>query len=59
MALWAVASGIEIHVNEHYDDGPGGAGQHTLKTYHVGKRLPDWVKALMPKSALCADEEVR
>lgn len=33
-------SGVEIHTNEPYDDGPGGNGQYTRKLYHVGRHLP-------------------
>jgi hypothetical protein len=33
-------SGVEILVNEPYDDGPGGHGQYTHKIYHVGSHLP-------------------
>jgi hypothetical protein len=33
-------SGVEILVNEPYDDGPGGQGQYTHKIYHVGSHLP-------------------
>lgn len=35
-----VGSGVEILVNEPYDDGPGGHGQYTHKIYHVGSHLP-------------------
>lgn len=50
-------SGVEILVNEPYSEGPGGSGQYTHKLYHVGKHLPGWFKALLPKSALTAEEE--
>lgn len=33
-------SGVEILINEPYDDGPGGVGQYTHKIYHVGHHLP-------------------
>ena len=33
-------SGVEILVNEPYEEGPGGSGQYTHKIYHVGKHLP-------------------
>lgn len=33
-------SGVEIIVNEPYEDGPGGKGQYTHKIYHVGNHLP-------------------
>ncbi|PSN38012.1 Protein retinal degeneration B [Blattella germanica] len=50
-------SGVEILVNEPYDDGPGGQGQYTHKIYHVGSHLPGWFKSLLPKSALTVEEE--
>ncbi|XP_054155190.1 protein retinal degeneration B-like isoform X2 [Oppia nitens] len=50
-------SGVEILVNEPYDEGPGGSGQYTHKIYHVGYHLPGWLKALLPKSALTVEEE--
>jgi hypothetical protein len=52
-----VGSGVEIHVNEPYDNGPGGSGQYTRKVYHVGSHLPGWFKSLLPKSALTVEEE--
>lgn len=33
-------SGVEIMVNDPYEDGPGGKGQYTRKIYHVGSHLP-------------------
>ncbi|OQR75841.1 membrane-associated phosphatidylinositol transfer protein 2-like [Tropilaelaps mercedesae] len=50
-------SGVEIFVNEPYEDGPGGRGQFTHKIYHVGSHLPGWLKSLVPKSALTVEEE--
>ncbi|XP_037088501.1 protein retinal degeneration B-like isoform X3 [Pollicipes pollicipes] len=50
-------SGVEILVNEPYEDGPGGSGQYTHKIYHVGSHLPGWFKSLLPKSALTVEEE--
>lgn len=50
-------SGVEILVNEPYEDGPGGKGQYTQKIYHVGSHLPGWFKSLVPKSALTVSEE--
>ncbi|CAG7825720.1 unnamed protein product [Allacma fusca] len=51
-----VGSGVEIMVNEPYEDGPGGSGQYTQKIYHVGSHLPGWFKGLLPKSALTVEE---
>lgn len=50
-------SGVEILVNEPYENGPGGNGQYTRKIYHVGSHLPGWIKGLLPKSALTVEEE--
>uniref|UniRef100_A0A2M4A7D2 Putative phosphatidylinositol transfer protein n=2 Tax=Anopheles triannulatus TaxID=58253 RepID=A0A2M4A7D2_9DIPT len=50
-------SGVEIIVNEPYQNGPGGSGQYTRKIYHVGSHLPGWIKGLLPKSALTVEEE--
>jgi len=51
-------SGVEILINEPYEDGPGGkGGQYTHKIYHVGSHLPAWLKSLMPKTALIVEEE--
>ncbi len=33
-------SGVEILVNNPYEEGPGGSGQYTHKIYHVGYHLP-------------------
>lgn len=38
-------SGVEIIINEPYNDGPGGKGQYTKKIYHVGSHLPGWIKS--------------
>ncbi|XP_035714341.1 protein retinal degeneration B isoform X2 [Folsomia candida] len=54
-----VGNGVEILLNEPYEDGPGpaGTGQYTRKMYHVGSHLPGWFKSLLPKSALTVEEE--
>lgn len=51
-------SGVEILINEPYQEGPGGkGGQYTRKIYHIGSHLPGWFKSLLPKSALTVEEE--
>lgn len=51
-------SGVEIIVNEPCTNGPGSEeGQYTQKIYHVGRHLPSWLKAVLPKSALTVNEE--
>jgi len=50
-------SGIEILINEPYENGPGGSGQYTKKVYYVLSHLPGWIRALLPKTALTIEEE--
>ncbi|CAD5215318.1 unnamed protein product [Bursaphelenchus okinawaensis] len=50
-------SGVEIIKNEPYEDGPGGKGQYTFKIYHVGNRIPTWIRNILPSSAMQAHEE--
>lgn len=50
-------NGVQILVNEPYQDGPGGNGQYTKKIYHVGQHLPGWIKSLLPENALSVGEE--
>jgi len=48
--------GVEVLKNEPYSDATG-TGQYTEKIYHVGSRLPGWVKAFIPGSALKLEEK--
>ncbi|XP_041457036.1 protein retinal degeneration B-like [Lytechinus variegatus] len=50
-------SGVEILINQPYEDGPGGTGQYTHKVYHIGSHLPGWFRAILPKTALRVEEE--
>ncbi|XP_071487163.1 protein retinal degeneration B-like [Diadema antillarum] len=50
-------SGVEILINQPYEDGPGGSGQYTHKVYHIGSHLPGWFRAILPKTALRVEEE--
>lgn len=51
-------SGVEILVNEPYENGPEGTtGQYTHKVYHVGRHIPGWLKAILPKSLLSVEEK--
>uniref|UniRef100_A0A915NAQ6 DDHD domain-containing protein n=1 Tax=Meloidogyne javanica TaxID=6303 RepID=A0A915NAQ6_MELJA len=53
-----VGSGVEIIKNEPYIDGPNGdSGQYTFKIYHIGNRIPVWIRNILPSSALEAHEE--
>jgi len=49
-------SGVEILINEPYEK-DGEQGQYTSKIYHLGSRLPGWIAALAPASALKLEEE--
>jgi len=48
--------GVEVLKNEPFTDSTG-SGQYTEKIYHVGSRLPGWVKAFIPGSALKLEEK--
>ncbi|CAJ0579026.1 unnamed protein product, partial [Mesorhabditis spiculigera] len=50
-------SGVEIITNRPYDSGPGGIGQYTYKIYHIGSKIPVWIRSVLPTSALEAHEE--
>lgn len=50
-------SGVEIIVNEPYNEGPGGAGQYTDKLYHIAAHLPVWLRGFLPKSLSTIREE--
>merc|ERR1711879_255115 len=49
-------SGVEVLVNEPYDK-DGKKGQYTHKIYHLGSKIPGWLAALAPASALKIDEK--
>jgi len=48
--------GVEVLVNEPYKNEQS-EGQYTEKIYHVGSKLPGWVKAFLPGSALKLEEK--
>lgn len=50
-------SGVEILVNEPYNDGPGGSGQYTDKLYHITAHLPSWLGRILPQSISTIKEE--
>ncbi|KJH44552.1 phosphatidylinositol transfer protein [Dictyocaulus viviparus] len=50
-------SGVVILTNKPYKDGPGGAGQYTFKIYHIGSKIPMWIRSVLPSSALEVHEE--
>ncbi|EGG23560.1 phosphatidylinositol transfer protein 1 [Cavenderia fasciculata] len=48
--------GVEVLKNEPYKN-EDSEGQYTEKIYHLGSRLPGWVRALIPSSALKLEEK--
>ncbi|KAI1721521.1 phosphatidylinositol transfer protein [Ditylenchus destructor] len=50
-------SGVEILTNKPYTDGPGGSGQYTYKIFHVGSKIPVWIRNVLPSTAFEAHEE--
>jgi len=50
-------AGVEILKNEPFEDAAMGKGQYTYKIYHLGSRLPGWVRTLAPANALILHEE--
>jgi len=48
--------GIQILENKPFDD-ENGKGQYTHKIILIGSRLPGWLKALVPTTALQVDEK--
>jgi hypothetical protein len=53
----ANGEGVEVIKNEPFKNEEGLEGQYTEKIYHVGSRLPGWVKAFIPGSALKLEEK--
>ena len=49
-------SGVEILKNEPYDN-EHGKGQYTHKIYHLGSKVPKFIAAIAPGSALKLEEE--
>ena len=50
-------AGVEILKNEAFENEELGKGQYTYKIYHLGSRLPGWVRAVAPSNALKLHEE--
>jgi len=48
--------GIQILENKPFND-ENGTGQYTHKILHIGSRIPGWLKAFIPTSALQVDEK--
>eukprot|EP01087_Luapelamoeba_hula_P011755 TRINITY_DN323_c0_g1_i1.p1 TRINITY_DN323_c0_g1~~TRINITY_DN323_c0_g1_i1.p1 ORF type:complete len:301 (-),score=74.81 TRINITY_DN323_c0_g1_i1:85-882(-) len=49
-------AGVEILKNEPFENEES-KGQYTHKIYHLGSRVPGWLRALAPASALMLEEE--
>mmetsp|Transcript_78939 Transcript_78939/g.118647 ORF Transcript_78939/g.118647 Transcript_78939/m.118647 type:complete len:251 (-) Transcript_78939:36-788(-) len=49
-------SGVEVLKNEPYEK-DGEKGQYTEKIYHLGNKVPGWVAAVAPASALKIEEK--
>jgi len=49
--------GVDVIKNEPFKNEDGLEGQYTEKIYHVGSRLPGWVKAFIPGNALKLEEK--
>jgi len=49
--------GVEVVKNEPFKNEDGLEGQYTEKIYHLGSRLPGWVKAFVPGNALKLEEK--
>lgn len=50
--------GVEILKNEPYEKESGEKGQYTLKVFHLASKVPSYVRAVIPASALEIYEEV-
>jgi hypothetical protein len=48
--------GIQVLENKPFND-ENGSGQYTHKILHIGSRIPSWIKAMMPTTALQVDEK--
>jgi len=48
--------GVQILENKPFDD-ENGRGQYTHKILHIGSRLPSWIKAICPPTALQIEEK--
>jgi len=49
-------AGVEVLVDENREHPEKGPGRYTQKKYHLGSRLPGWLCAVLPKTALVLDE---
>ncbi|CAO3640160.1 unnamed protein product [Cunninghamella blakesleeana] len=49
--------GVEVVKNEPYEKENGEKGQYTYKIFHLASRVPYFVRAVMPESALVIYEE--
>jgi hypothetical protein len=49
--------GVEVLVNEPTEHPQYGKGQYTKKIYHLGSRLPSFIRFVLPAKALLLEEE--
>lgn len=49
--------GVEVLANKPFKNEELGEGQYTLKVYHLQSKLPSWLTAIAPASALQIEEE--
>jgi alpha-mannosidase len=50
-------AGVEILKNHSFSDSIRGNGQYTYKVYHLGSKVPRFVRMMAPKTALQLCEE--
>ncbi|KAG6541652.1 hypothetical protein Mapa_016917 [Marchantia paleacea] len=49
--------GVEILVNEPFENEEFGKGQYTSKIYHLQSKAPSWLTAIAPTNSLIIEEE--
>ncbi|CAM6102930.1 unnamed protein product [Calypogeia fissa] len=51
------SEGVEVLVNEPFENEEYGRGQYTSKIYHLQSKAPSWVTAIAPSNSLLIEEE--
>lgn len=51
------SEGVEVLVNEPFENEEFGKGQYTSKVYHLQSKAPAWVTAIAPANSLAIEEE--
>jgi hypothetical protein len=49
--------GVEVLVNEPFENEEFGKGQFTSKIYHLQSKLPSWLAAFAPLNSMLIEEE--